>query len=174
MIEKITKDVVKFSFKKFSSNCYLVEKKIMIDTGSLLARKELISDFKLIGVKLDDIKTILLTHTHFDHCGNLSIFKKAKIYVSKEEIKNLKESALKILPISCFRNKKFKVIRVPGHTRGSLAFLYKKILFSGDTIFDKEGKIIGRTDLPESCPEKMERSIKKLVKLDFEIICPGH
>lgn len=172
MIEKVTREVLKFFFKTFSSNCYLIKKKIMIDTGSKAARNELITDFKLSGLAFDKVTTILLTHTHYDHTGNVDLFKKAKIFVSEEEINNL--DGENVYPISQFKNKQIKVIKVPGHTKGSLAFLYKKILFSGDTIFDKEGKIIGRTDLSESLPEKMEENIKKLLKLDFEIICPGH
>ena len=47
-----------------------------------------------------------------------------------------------------------------------------KILFSGDTIFG-EG-IIGRTDFIHSDKELMEKILKKLEKIDYEILLPGH
>jgi len=70
-----------------------------------------------------------------------------------------------------------KIVRVPGHTRGSVAFLdeKRKLLFSGDTLFTND--IIGRTDLPNSIPEKMDESVAKLVKMiedDKLLLCPGH
>lgn len=69
-----------------------------------------------------------------------------------------------------------KLIKVPGHTRGSLSLLdeSRKLLFSGDTLF-KNG--IGRTDFPNSVPEKMNESLKKLLTLLKEKklrLMPGH
>ncbi|MCS7134415.1 MAG: MBL fold metallo-hydrolase [Candidatus Pacearchaeota archaeon] len=173
MITKIAEDVLRFSFKKFSSNCYLIKNKTMIDTGSEEARKELVEDFKKIKVSFENVKNILLTHMHFDHVGNVLLFRKAKVYASEEEIKTF-SPPFKVYPVEEFREKNFKIIKVPGHTAGSIAILYKKILFSGDTIFDKKGFSVGRTDLKESVPEKMKESIRKLLSLDYEILCPGH
>lgn len=70
-----------------------------------------------------------------------------------------------------------EVLKVPGHTGGSVAFLdrTRKILFSGDTIFGDD--IIGRTDFPGSVPEDMEGSVEMLrtiVKEDELVLCPGH
>ncbi|VVB76242.1 Metallo-beta-lactamase fold-containing protein [Candidatus Tiddalikarchaeum anstoanum] len=68
----------------------------------------------------------------------------------------------------------FKVLAVPGHSKGSIAlFEYNnKILFSGDTLF-ADG-IIGRTDFPHSEPKKMESSLEKLKKTNYKILLPGH
>jgi len=69
------------------------------------------------------------------------------------------------------------VLKVPGHTRGSVAFLDKKrkLLFSGDTIFG--GGIVGRVDLPNSLPDNMDESVRMLRKLVVDEglgLCPGH
>jgi len=48
----------------------------------------------------------------------------------------------------------------------------EKILFSGDTIFHRG--TIGRTDLPTSLPKEMDKSLKKLAKYKYDILCPGH
>lgn len=192
MIKEITENLYKFSFKAFSSNCYLLYhsgKKIMIDTGSHAAREELLNDFNNKNLNFDDTDIVLLTHLHWDHSDNISLFKRAKIYASFTEIEDFQNKSLfgsqgkfdeidkvKILPLSSLKIKNIEVIETPGHTRGSVAFYLpkEKILFSGDTIFDKDAYSIGRTDLPESIPKYIESSIKKLLSLDFKILCPGH
>jgi glyoxylase-like metal-dependent hydrolase (beta-lactamase superfamily II) len=68
--------------------------------------------------------------------------------------------------------KEIKSIKTPGHTQDSLCFLYKDILFSGDTIFHNQGR--GRTDLPGGDEEQIQKSIKKLKTLKYKILCPGH
>ena len=65
-----------------------------------------------------------------------------------------------------------KVIKTPGHTYNSICFLYEGVLFSGDTIFHDDG--IGRTDLVDSVPEKMQESLDLLTTIPYKILCPGH
>lgn len=48
-----------------------------------------------VGVKPEDIDTVLLSHMHFDHAGNLDDFPNAKVYVQEREItKNVWAMAL--------------------------------------------------------------------------------
>jgi len=115
------------------------------------------TELKKLKVDPRDIHYILLTHRHWDHIGNLEFFPNAKIYESK----NIDELTLIL----------FRPIKTPGHTKDSLSFLYKDILFSGDTLFHNG---TGRTDLPESDPNKMKESLEKLKKLDYQILAPGH
>ena len=68
----------------------------------------------------------------------------------------------------------FKVLHVPGHTQGSVAFYDEKagVLFSGDTLF-KAGR--GRTDLPGGDERQIHQSLKRLLSMKGEItVCPGH
>jgi len=176
MIKKITENIYKLSFSSFGSNIYLLKKeKILIDTSSKENRAELLDDLGKLDVKPDDIKKVLLTHGHWDHIGNVEIFPKAKIYASTQEIKHF--GLKKTLPLSSLKIKAIEIIETPGHTRGSVAYYLpnEKILFSGDTIFDTQG-MIGRTDFPESAPEKMNASVKKLVDIVKKgaLLCPGH
>ena len=69
---------------------------------------------------------------------------------------------------------KFKTLKTPGHTNGSLCFLMdNKYLFSGDTLFNRS---CGRTDFPTGDSEAMQISLNRLVnQLDENIIVyPGH
>lgn len=43
------------------------------------------NQLKLCGVKPEDIHTVVLSHMHLDHAGNLHLFKHADVYVPKED-----------------------------------------------------------------------------------------
>ncbi len=48
--------------------------------------KQLIENqLALIGLKPSDIKTLVISHGHFDHAGNIGLFSKADIYWSKAD-----------------------------------------------------------------------------------------
>ncbi len=167
MINKIKENIYQLYFNEFGSCVYIIKLKdpikiIMIDTSTKENAQELLNNLNEIGIEYEDIDVILLTHQHWDHNANILLFPEAKVYDSQ----NIKEF------ISEFQLPGLKVIHTPGHTKDSIAFLYKDILFSGDTIFHNSG--IGRTDLPESQPEKMQESVNKLLNLNYKILCPGH
>lgn len=65
-----------------------------------------------------------------------------------------------------------ELIHTPGHTPGSQCFLVDGRLIAGDTLF-LDG--CGRTDLPGSDPAAMEQSLRRLSRVDDEVILfPGH
>jgi hydroxyacylglutathione hydrolase len=74
-----------------------------------------------------------------------------------------------------FGNSEMKVIHVPGHSPGSVAFYSEKdqFLIVGDILFNGS---IGRTDLPMGNHEQLISGIKsKLLKLDDEVVVySGH
>jgi len=158
MISQISKNVFQLHFDAFGSTVYVLklEKNILIDTSSEDNRKELLKDLSTLKLSPEDINIVILTHNHWDHTGNLNLFKNAKI-INNKNLNQLPEI--------------IKPIKTPGHTQDSLCFLYKDLLFSGDTIFFNG---MGRTDLPESQPEKMQESLEKLKKIKYKILCPGH
>lgn len=69
-----------------------------------------------------------------------------------------------------------KVIHVPGHTPGSIALLdeKRKVLFSGDTIRYRDGKIEGPPAKFTPDPASALRSIEKLKQFDFDVMLAGH
>ncbi len=175
MIKKIRDDVWKISF---DSNCYLIGD-ILIDTCPRCFMSEFAQELGSL-IDLTAVRKVMFTHLHYDHCGNADLFPNATIYASSAAIedysKNKAEAVLGDAPdlklelLESFDG--FQVISVPGHTRGSVAILYKDLLFSGDTWFGKGCH--GRTDLPTSVPAEMEASLEKLKKLKFKLLCPGH
>ena len=160
MISKISPNVSQLYFDTFGSTVYVLKLKnqnILIDTSSKENKLELLEDLKQLNLKQEEINFVILTHSHWDHNGNLNLFKNANI-ITNENLNQLPET--------------IKSIKTPGHTKDSLCFLYKDILFSVDTIFHEEGR--GRTDLPGGSENQIQESIKKLKTLKYNILCPGH
>jgi hydroxyacylglutathione hydrolase len=189
MIAKILDNVFKLSFDNYGSNCYLLiigKNNIIIDTSSSENRGEIIRDLNSVKINVKEIDSVILTHLHYDHIGNIGLFENAKFYASKEEIKDFDANPsstvlgcydslkkIKIEDVNSLKENSLKVIASPGHTHGSISIYLQKegILFSGDTLFEQA---IGRTDLPTSIDSRMKDSLTKLKNLDFKILCPGH
>ena len=186
MISEVYDGVFKISGD--SNIFFLKEENILIDAGTPTDERMVVQEFSKI-TSLDKIKTVIFTHLHYDHIGNYSLFKNATFYASKDAILSLNKDKFKTIllkPLSDSFNVKledietlklptyFEIIYTPGHTKGSICIYDTKrsILFSGDTLF--YNGYVGRTDLFTSVPEKMNESLDKLKKLDYDILCPGH
>jgi hydroxyacylglutathione hydrolase len=169
MIRKISKNVYKISFQNFGSYVYLLQlenKNIIIDTSSPENAEELISHLHELKLSPTVIDIVILTHNHWDHTGGMDLFPNAKFYASK------KDFGENLFDIHTLEIPELKIINTPGHSKGGICILYKDILFSGDTLFHRG--TIGRTDLPGSDKNEMRKSLEKLSKLKFKILCPGH
>lgn len=186
-MEKIAEKIYKIPT---DCNVYFLDftKKIIIDTGKPMHRTFIEKELRK-KISPEKIDLVLLTHLHYDHVGNISLFPNAKYYASATEIDAFQQdpfgAILNIEVVNQFTAslqsveklnlKQFclEVISSPGHTKGSVCFYYakEKILFSGDTLFRAAH---GRVDLPTSMPKEMMRSLLKLKKLDYTILCPGH
>jgi hydroxyacylglutathione hydrolase len=127
-----------------------------------------------------NIKTVLLTHTHFDHINGVEELLKAtdaRVFVHKKEAPVLQYSSnvKKIESGDAVRVGDLAVtlIHTPGHTPGSQCFYVQDHLITGDTLFIKG---CGRCDLPGGDPEEMYNSLmSKLKKMeDHTRIYPGH
>ncbi len=189
MVQRIAEDVYKIVA---DGNVYVILKPevVVIDTSDIRNRNLVKKEIESL-VSLDKVEKVMLTHLHFDHVGNLDLFPNAKVFVDIEELDDFKEnpdvfyligvsSKIKEMLRGASKLGKemngLKVLKTPGHTRGSVAFLdeKKKLLFSGDTLFFNG---VGRTDFENSLPDEMEESVRKLVGLvkdDEYKLCPGH
>ncbi|GKT27963.1 hypothetical protein ADUPG1_000318 [Aduncisulcus paluster] len=168
-----------------STNCILVADKAskaaaIVDAGGDPPK----SFMGVISSKKYDIKYILATHGHFDHCCGFTTVKKsfptAKVAVHEADLHLYKdipkqpmlfglpsmgtvpdcELVLKdgqILPLG---ESDLEVIHTPGHSPGSVLFnvSHGAVLLSGDTLFRGSH---GRTDLWEGNAATLKKSFAK-------------
>ena len=158
--------------------CYLID-----PSHDLEAIMEALEGYKLEG--------ILLTHAHMDHIDLIHMFD-VPIFLHLEDAhllfedkyngyhpskhpyqrKNLElkyvEDGMKIP----FADGFIEVIYTPGHTKGSVCYLYEQKLFTGDTLFKDS---VGRHDLYSGNLVDLRRSIFRLMELPSLIkVYPGH
>ncbi|PIS47648.1 MAG: MBL fold hydrolase [Elusimicrobia bacterium CG08_land_8_20_14_0_20_51_18] len=140
---------------------------------------ELIEEkLKTPNINLD---LILLTHAHPDHINACSYFLEKytnlKILMHKEEEFLLEKpfdrtEYLRDGQEIKLGDEKLTVLHTPGHTPGSVCYLWKNLLFTGDTLFLG---CCGRVDLPGSDPEAMRQSLLRISRLSENIeLLPGH
>lgn len=180
------------------TNCYIIQDELnnclIVDPGEEGPR--IIADIEHAGVTP---LAILLTHGHFDHIGAVDAVRDRfgiEVYIHESEKSTLIDPAqngsTRYPGLPLVRNKaadhliteegvmeigpfKFEVRHTPGHSPGSVSFIFSEDRFAivGDTLFRES---IGRTDLPGGHTDTLLTSIhNKLLTLgeDF-IIYPGH
>ena len=177
------------------SNCYIVwdediKQGVIIDPGD--DADVILKTVEKLGIK---IKYILATHGHFDHVGAVAPLKrefKAEFLAHKGDfffIEDGENAARRWgvdieqpptpdrfiedgdkIEIGDFH---LEVIHTPGHSPGGISFLYDKMLFGGDTLFQGS---IGRTDFRKGSFEDLSKAIKtRLYSLpDDTIVYTGH
>ncbi len=190
--------VESFSLGPLQTNAYLLinaegNRAVVIDPGMNPARLvKRIAELEL------QVEAILLTHAHFDHMGGLEEVRQAAgcpVYLHDLEADWLTDArkngsarwsdvtppivaepaehaldegqTLELIGLT------FKVMHTPGHSPGSVSFLYDTHLFSGDVLFRQS---VGRTDLPGGRDVDLHNSIaNKLYKLPSDVtVYPGH
>ena len=132
---------------------------------------------KEIKKKYRKLDFILNTHHHADHIGgNLELKEKynSKIVCSFDDKATIKNTDINLNDgdIFSFGKTDFRVIHIPGHTLGHVAFYSKKakVIFSGDTLFS-----LGCGRIFEGSFEQMFNSIEKIKKLPSDpLIYCGH
>ena len=155
---------------------YLLRDEIS-NTVAIVDPSEFTACEKIIDKNYKKLDFILNTHHHYDHVGGNGELKKKynSIVLGFENDKNRIPDIDKFLK----DNQEFKIgtlnfttIFIPGHTRGHIAFHFKKekVLFTGDTLFS-----LGCGRVFEGTYEQMFQSLDKLKKLpgDTKIYC-GH
>ena len=155
---------------------YLIHDEIS-NTVSIVDPSEFMPCEKIISKNYQKLDFILNTHHHYDHVGGNEELKKK--YNSKvlgfENDKNRIPQIDTVLK----DNQEFKIgtlnfttIFIPGHTRGHVAFYFKKerVVFSGDTLFS-----LGCGRVFEGTYKQMFQSLNKLKNLPGEtkVYC-GH
>lgn len=175
-------EIKKFVVGPLLTNAYLLlsgGEAALIDPGGTSPALEL-------ALSQTKLRYILLTHGHFDHADYAEIFRSrtgaSLLYHPEEKTvfwtmgrtpppldRPLSEGDR--LPLG---GEELWVWHLPGHSPGSVAFLWEKgkTAFVGDLLFAGS---VGRTDLPGGSWEELSRSLGRLLSLgEGWRILPGH
>jgi len=173
------------------TNCYIVYDKksrigFCVDVSDKLPQEY----FDYIKNKQLKIEYLLLTHGHFDHTQDIlrfhQMFPETKIVISETDYQKIQTDTAvycecgkfvkpdifavegEDLP---FLNRMIRVLETPGHTPGSVCYLYQEMVFCGDTVFCGS---VGRTDLPGGSFPMLLQSLQKVKALKTGTLYPGH
>lgn len=142
---------------------------IIVDPGTTPTADTIIEALAKEGLTPDDINIVFLTHSHYDHFKNISIFSKAKLldYWGLWDNDKL-ESAPEDLTSD------IKIIKTPGHSEDNVTMLVKTeqgtVAICGDVYF--------KENLPEVDPYASDGAAlarsRELIKSSADFIIPGH
>jgi glyoxylase-like metal-dependent hydrolase (beta-lactamase superfamily II) len=169
----------------------------LIDTGFSAKAKPIVRAFDAAHVPLAQVGKILLTHHHPDHMGGAAyILQNVPAPVSchgddapfvdgriRPPGPLLMRLFLRVHPVPVAISLKDQdrigsllVVHAPGHTPGEVAFYLpaRKILFSGDAVVERKGRLTFPAPKAATSLEQAVRSLARLRELDIELLLPGH
>ena len=193
-------NIQSFTFNPFQENTFVLSDEtgeaIIIDPGCYEKHEEqeLTDYMSTHGLQ---VKLLLNTHGHIDHVlGNAFVKEHYKVpfWIGKEDLSTQKSVAayasnygfpayqeaepdafLQEGDLVKFGNSELKVVFVPGHAAGHIAFynLDEGFCIGGDVLFRQS---IGRTDLPGGDYDTLIKSIhtKFFTMPDDLVVHPGH
>jgi len=142
----------------------------LIDCGSIGVRKFLMQQLATHGLKPADVTDVILTHAHYDHILNWTMFSHARITIGEAElawalkqpwgqtaVPELYVRELERWPTAARLVEGsealpgLKTYMAPGHTPGHLIFVLKgeeyDVIFTGDAVKNRAEFLCGRVDM---------------------------
>ena len=192
-------------FGPLQSNMYLITGDagiFVVDPSVSPQRTEEFSGISGLANGGAEVRAVLLTHGHHDHIKFVSEWQEAYpgaefffssndseligngymncSYMEGQQIKyDFRYTDIAGMngdPVFSDKDITVKVLETPGHTMGSVCYLFdidgEKNLFTGDTVFRGS---VGRTDMPGGSSRDIMESVRRISKLDPHLdIFPGH
>ncbi len=144
---------------------------------------------KVLGIQGEDIVTVFLTHSDYDHVGAVDAFPNATVYMPQSEVQMIDGSTnrapfqknvftrsyqtVQDNEVISVGNLTITCIATPGHTPGSSSFFADGCLFVGDNLKLEDGKAITAHSNMDTALQT--ESLRKLASLnDVKYIFTGH
>jgi len=173
---------------------------ILIDVGAFGIRKELERQLAARGVSADAVTDVVLTHAHYDHSVNYTLFPSATVWIGRTELEWARAVPPGFNPLpelyvqDLARSPRVRLIEdgesflpgltavaAPGHTPGCLLFRLDAadppVLFTGDAAKNRAELLSLRTDMTMDA-EASRASLETVWRLwrgtPGMIVVPGH
>ncbi|MCX7684120.1 MAG: MBL fold metallo-hydrolase, partial [Acetobacteraceae bacterium] len=172
----------------------------LLDTGAFGLRRVLLERLRAAGVAPEQVTDLLLSHLHYDHCDNWTLFPRAAVHVRAAEL----EWALRLpetdplVPVPVVRALAgsgrvmpfdagaapapgIAAVETPGHSPHHVAFLVeadpKPVIFAADGAKNLAELLAGEAEMTMDATQSRE-SIRRLRALWEErpeaLLIPGH
>lgn len=167
----------------------------LFDTGAAGDRPSLLAGLRARGIERCEIRTIVLSHLHFDHVANVECFPDAEIVLHADELAYFHahqqdDDAIPVLQVEGILRRPrltilsgeldvlpgITIIRTPGHTAGHCSLTFtsqgRRVVLAQDAIKHR-GEIAMLSALGAFSPEDASASIRRIIAL-ADTIVPGH
>jgi glyoxylase-like metal-dependent hydrolase (beta-lactamase superfamily II) len=170
-------------------------KNILVDVAHNGRRPVLLENLTRAGLTPEDIDTVVLSHSHYDHILNADVFKNAEFLLHPNEIEYARSphpkdwatpdytwSILERCNIREIReddlvDEGVRVIATPGHTRGSISLVVDQpdgsVVVCGDALPNAATALNGCPYLIFWDEEDARTSARKILDA-AEVLYPGH
>ena len=187
-------------------NIYLLVDEVLalVDAGLPGNLKRIARYVTSLGRSLEDLRYILITHSHPDHTGGAPALREhteAQILAHPWDVRSSKHGDsvtylgmfgasplslpfLRRVPADGLLHDGdelpvmggLRVHHTPGHTPGSVCFelVQLGVLFAGDLVLEHQGVLGKNHAFPGSDLEAYQASLGRVASLEYATLCPGH
>lgn len=172
----------------------------LLDVGAFGVRRELAEQLKVHGVKADEVTDVILTHAHYDHAVNFTLFPNATVWIGDEELRWAAGQPAGFNPLPelyvrelLTRDKVrrisagdeplpgLKALAAAGHTPGHLIYVLQAntppVIFTGDSAKNRAELLSGEVDATENMGQSQETLAMIWAQWRAEpgtLLIPGH
>lgn len=171
----------------------------LVDTGLDDQATAIMAELAAQTLTPGDVHTVLVTSGHLDHWAAAWRFPNATVYIGAEDVPVLRrERRLEawgarlfwLIPRTFTAPRRLhevtgdqvvdvdgmtiRVVQAPGHTRGSLVFLYGDLLFTGDSLVASGTGVRSMPFFRNEDSALNRASLRRLLELPFRRIADGH
>jgi hydroxyacylglutathione hydrolase len=172
---------------------------VLVDAGLDASGTAIVEALRSQGVTPEQVQAVLLTHGHPDHYAAAVLFGKAPVFLGAGDETMLRGdrrhhsrfgkvmSAVMPLPAAPPRvtevrggevleldGVRFAAIATPGHSPGSMMYLCRNVLFTGDSLMGKGAGVAIAPSLFSEDAARNRASLRQLGTLAFDTIADGH
>jgi hydroxyacylglutathione hydrolase len=172
---------------------------VLVDAGLDAKGAAILNELKAEGLESGRVQAVLITHGHPDHYASATHFGNATVAIGAADLDMLRGDKTHYAPFGKimgallplppaprtvttvrggeqlrFDGAVFTVVATPGHSPGSVMYLYKHVLFTGDSLMRKNGGVAISGALFSEDPSANRASLQAVAPLTFDTIADGH
>jgi len=174
---------------------------VLIDAGMDAKGRPIDAALRALGATRDEVTDLFLTHGHVDHTAGAAALPRARVHAGAGDVgrppgpdeRGLESLLAPLLPrraprvddpieaekrIDLGGGDELLAVPVPGHSRGSMAYLLHGVLYLGDAVTYEAGRLVAPPRLFSDDPPRSAHSVAALASLLAHVpvsrICTGH